>query len=226
MTTFKDILKKSFLEGFASTELGTKEILVALFIALLLGLYIFFCYRFLTRRTFYSKSFNISLVGMTLVTTAIILTIQTSVVVSLGMVGALSIVRFRTAIKDPMDLVFLYWAISVGIICGAGLSEIAVIDSLIMTVVVYLLDLIPVAKAPMILVVNADSDKLRDETLQAAVKKYSSGCKEKSRSISNGQKNVVIELRTDRGAALTKELSAMEGVTSVSLLSHDGEVTF
>lgn len=226
MTTFKDILKKSFLEGYASTELGTKEILVALAIALLLGLYIFFCYRFLTRRTFYSKSFNISLVGMTLITAAIILTIQSSVVVSLGMVGALSIVRFRTAIKDPMDLVFLYWSISIGIICGAGLSEIAILGSLLMTVVLYFLDLIPVAKAPMILVVNADNSKVDDEVLQQTVKKYSTVYKEKSRSITNGQKNVVIELRTDRGAALTQELSAMEGMESVSLLSHDGEVTF
>ena len=140
--SFSDIFKKSFLEGYSTIELGTKGIIVALCFSLVLGLYIFFCYRLLTRRTFYSKNFNISLVCMSLITTAIILTIQSSVVVSLGMVGALSIVRFRTAIKEPMDLVFLYWAISVGIICGAGLSEIAIILSLVVTVAVFIAEYI------------------------------------------------------------------------------------
>ena len=153
--TFEDIFKKSFLEGYSTIEINTATILVALFFSLILGLYIFFCYRVMTRRTFYSRNFNISLVALTLITSAIILTIQSSVVVSLGMVGALSIVRFRTAIKDPMDLVFLFWAISVGIICGAGLSEIAILSSLAVTLVLYVLNLVPVGKAPMILVVSA-----------------------------------------------------------------------
>ena len=151
--SFSDIFKKSFLQGYSTIELTTKGIIVALCFSLVLGVYIFFCYRFLTRRTFYSKNFNISLVCMSLITTAIILTIQSSVVVSLGMVGALSIVRFRTAIKEPMDLVFLYWAISVGIICGAGLSEIAIILSVVVTIAVLILNVIPLGRAPMILVI-------------------------------------------------------------------------
>ena len=157
--SFSDIFKKSFLQGYSTIELGTKGIIVALCFSLVLGVYIFFCYRLLTRRTFYSKNFNISLVCMSLITTAIILTIQSSVVVSLGMVGALSIVRFRTAIKEPMDLVFLYWAISVGIICGAGLSEIAIILSVVVTLAVVVLNRIPLGRAPMILVINAENDK-------------------------------------------------------------------
>ena len=117
--SFRDIFKKSFLEGFASTVITTSTVVVALGIACALALYIFFVYRIVTRKTFYSKNFNISLAGVTVITTALILTMQSSVVLSLGMVGALSIVRFRTAIKDPMDLMFLFWSISVGIICGA-----------------------------------------------------------------------------------------------------------
>ena len=171
--SFSDIFKKSFLEGYSTIELGTKGIIVALCFSLVLGLYIFFCYRLLTRRTFYSKNFNISLVCMSLITTAIILTIQSSVVVSLGMVGALSIVRFRTAIKEPMDLVFLYWAISVGIICGAGLSEIAIILSLVVTVAVFALGRIPLGQAPMILVVNAQNDKETNKAIRQIVRKYS-----------------------------------------------------
>ena len=102
--TFKDIFKKSFLEGYASTEITSLTIITALGIACVLALYIFFVYRVVTRKTFYSKSFNITLAGVTVITASLILTMQSSVVLSLGMVGALSIVRFRTAIKDPIDL--------------------------------------------------------------------------------------------------------------------------
>ena len=218
--SFSDIFKKSFLEGYSTIELGTKGIIVALCFSLILGIYIFFCYRLLTRRTFYSKNFNISLVCMSLITTAIILTIQSSVVVSLGMVGALSIVRFRTAIKEPMDLVFLYWSISVGIICGAGLSEIAII------LAVLILSRIPLGRAPMILVINSDNDKETNKAIRQIVRKYSRFYTEKSRNISGGQLKLVIELAVNKGDELAGELSSMRSVHSVSLLSHDGEVTF
>lgn len=226
--TFSDVFKKSFLEGYSNIQLGTTSILVAMLFALVLGLYIFFCYRIMTRRTFYSRSFNISLVCVTLVTSAIILTIQSSVVVSLGMVGALSIVRFRTAIKEPMDLIFLYWSISVGIICGAGLSEIAIILSLVMTVVIFALQHIPLGSMPMILIVNAASDPKIDGQIDRIVADRSRARKEKSRSITAGQLNLVYEIRMDaaQGSRLTQELSAIPEVTNVSLLSHDGEATF
>ena len=224
--SFSDIFKKSFLQGYSTIELTTKGIIVALCFSLVLGVYIFFCYRFLTRRTFYSKNFNISLVCMSLITTAIILTIQSSVVVSLGMVGALSIVRFRTAIKEPMDLVFLYWAIRVGIICGAGLSEIAIILSVVVTIAVLILNVIPLGRAPMILVISAENDKETNKAIRQVVRKYSRFYSEKSRNISGGQLNLVMELSVAGGSDLTAELSSLRTVHSVSLLTHDGEVTF
>ena len=224
--SFSDIFKKSFLQGYSTIELTTKGIIVALCFSLVLGVYIFFCYRFLTRRTFYSKNFNISLVCMSLITTAIILTIQSSVVVSLGIVGALSIVRFRTAIKEPMDLVFLYWAISVGIICGAGLSEIAIILSVVVTIAVLILNVIPLGRAPMILVISAENDKETNKAIRQVVRKYSRFYSEKSRNISGGQLNLVMELSVAGGSDLTAELSSLRTVHSVSLLTHDGEVTF
>ena len=224
--SFSDIFKKSFLQGYSTIELGTKGIIVALSFSLVLGVYIFICYRLLTRRTFYSKNFNISLVCMSLITTAIILTIQSSVVVSLGMVGALSIVRFRTAIKEPMDLVFLYWAISVGIICGAGLSEIAIILSIVVTAAVFILSHIPLGRAPMILVINSENDKETNKAIRQIVRKYSRFYTEKSRNISGGQLSIVIELAVSAGDELTADLSSLRTVHSVSLLSHDGEVTF
>jgi uncharacterized membrane protein YhiD involved in acid resistance len=140
------------------------------------------------------------------------------------MVGALSIVRFRTAVKDPMDLVFLFWSISVGIICGAGLVEVAIILSLAATALIMVLDRIPVIKAPMILVVNAKEDS--DGAIAEAVKNNASAFIEKSRVLTNGSLELVYELRVKDASALSKSISAVDGVSSVSLLAHDGEVSF
>ena len=200
-------------------------VLVALAVACALALYIFFVYRIMTRKTFYSKSFNISLAGVTVITAALILTMQSSVVLSLGMVGALSIVRFRTAVKDPLDLAFLFWSISVGIICGAGLAQVAVILSIVITVGILVLDNMPVAKAPMILVVNA-SDLDAEDAVTVAVKKYVRHMTVKSRNMTDASLDLVIELRTNEGSALVRDVKNVAGVTAVSLLAHDGEVTF
>jgi uncharacterized membrane protein YhiD involved in acid resistance len=224
MNTFSDIFKKSFLEGYANVELSAKQIVIVIFFALLIGLYIYATYRFLTKKTFYSKSFNISLVLMSVITAAVILTVQSSVVISLGMVGALSIVRFRTAVKDPMDLAFLFWAISAGIICGAGLVEIAIILSVVATIVIFALDRIPVIKTPMILVVNAGTDS--DAEILEKIRENTSYYEEKSRVITDGVLELVYELRTKDGALLSKAISAVSGVNSVSVMSHDGEVSF
>ena len=223
--SFKDIFKKSFLEGFSSTEINTKTIIVALAIASAIALYIFFVYRVLTRKTFYSKSFNISTAVITVITAALILTMQSSVVLSLGMVGALSIVRFRTAIKDPMDLVFLFWSISVGIICGAGLAQVAVILSVVVTAALVILDRLPVAKAPMILVINANNIDAEDKIVDT-VKLLTKYYKIKSRNMTAETLDLIIEVRAIKENDLVKEVLKVDGVTSVSLLSHDGEVTF
>lgn len=223
--TFSDIFKKSFLEGYANTDISTYTVLISLLITCFLALYIFFVYRLVTRKTFYSKNFDIALAGVSVITAAIILTIQSSIVVSLGMVGALSIVRFRTAIKDPIDLMFLFWSISVGIICGAGLSMIAVILSLIMTVGIIVLNAIPIAKSPMILVINASSTDI-EEQLTDIVKKYAKHVSVKSRNLTSKELDLTYELRTNEGKTLIQECLKIKGVSSVSLLNHEGEVSF
>ena len=221
----EDIFKKSFLEGYASASISALSVATALIITLGIGLYIFCAYRILTRKTFYSKNFNISLVGVALITAAIIVTIQSSIVVSLGMVGALSIVRFRTAIKNPMDLMFLFWSISVGIICGAGFAIYAVILSIVVTVALIVLEFIPVAKAPMILVVNA-SDPDMEKTVCKVVEKYVKHYSVKSCNMTSTTLDLTIELRIEKGGDLVKELVKTEGVQEATLLKHDGEVTF
>lgn len=225
MTTFSDVFKNSFLEKFAGGgSLSVSGYILALGFALLLGGYIFFCYRYLTRQVFYSKTFNISLVALAVITTAIILTIRSSVVVSLGMVGALSIVRFRTAIKDPMDLVFLYWSISVGIMVGAGQKSLALLLCAFATLAILFFNLLPVAAAPMLLLINARCEA--DPEIQKLLSAHCKGCQEKSRSISGGQLDLVLEVRLTDGAELVKAISQVAGVCSVNLMKHDGEVTY
>lgn len=225
MSNFSDIFKKSFLEGFTGGDLSTGRIAATLAVTALIALYIFVIYRVVTRKTFYSKTFNISLAALAVITSAIILAMQSNLVISLGMVGALSIIRFRTAIKDPMDLVFLFWAISVGIICGAGLYEIALLTSLLVTVGIIGLDLVPTSKAPMMLVVNA-TELDAEEAIVNAAKAAGKLCKVKSRNYSAGHLDMIIEVRVANEAELVKTVSDIAAVTSVSLISHDGEVTF
>ena len=220
-----DIFKKSFLDGFSATDINIYTATVAMMVTCVLALYIFVVYRILTRKTFYSKNFNISLAGIALITSGIILTIQSSLVVSLGMVGALSIVRFRTAIKDPMDLMFLFWAIAVGIICGVGMAEIAIILSIIMTVGIIVLNGLPVAKAPLIFVVNA-SDLDAELIIMSTVKKYAKHATIKSRNMTKSSLDLIVELRTAEGSKLVREVLEIPSVMSASLLTHDGEVTF
>lgn len=223
--SFKDIFKKSFLEGFTAMDISTSKILATLVMVVILALYIFFVYRVVTRKTFYSKTFNISLAAIAIITASIILAMQSNLVISLGMVGALSIVRFRTAIKDPMDLIFLFWAVSIGIICGGGLYEVAVVTSIIVTICILGLDLLPVAKAPMLLVVNTSDIQAEEKILEIA-RKYSRICRVKSRNIAGGREDMIVELRVKEEKQLVTEVSEVEGVEYVSLLAHDGEVTF
>ena len=225
MSNFSDIFKKSFLEGFTGGDISTGRIAATLAVTALIAIYIFVVYRVVTRKTFYSKTFNISLVALAVITAAIILAMQSNLVISLGMVGALSIIRFRTAIKDPMDLVFLFWAISIGIICGAGLYEIAVLTSLLVTVGIICLDLVPTSKAPMMLVVNA-TDLDAENAVLEAVKAAGKVCKVKSRNYTEGHLDMIVEVRVTEEAKLVKTVSEITAVTSVSLISHDGEVTF
>ena len=221
----KDILKNSFLESIAAADVTPQEIFLVMFITTVLALYIFCIYRVLTRKTFYNKSFNITLAALALITAGVILTIQSSIVVSLGMVGALSIGRFRTVVKDPMDLACLFWAISIGIICGARLYVIAVIVSIFLTILFFVLDKLPVAKAPKILVVNADGMDAEDKILEV-VERLAGYYRVKSRSLSAEQLDMVVELRVKEEKELVKGINGLEGVHAVSLLAHDGEVTF
>lgn len=222
---FVDIFKTSFLEGYSANALSTKAVIMIVLITALISAYIFITYRLVNKKSFYNKSFNASLPALAIITAAIILTIQSNIVVSLGMVGALSIVRFRTAIKDPMDLVFLFWSISVGIMCGASCFLVAIVTSVVVTAGILIAQWLPIAKAPQILLVNSDDHSNEKEILKV-VQKYCSLYKVKARNLTKDHLDLAIEVKVKEEYELVNTLIELKNVTSASLVAHDGEVTF
>ena len=222
---FGEIFNKAFLDGFSNTDIGFMEMAMVFALAVILGGYIYLVYRFVSRQAFYSKQFNVSLAILPVIVAAIILAIQSSIVISLGMVGALSIVRFRTAVKDPIDLTFLFWSISAGIICGAGLGEIAVAASLTVTVMILFLDNVKMVRMPMLLILNLSHLDAEEEIL-GIVSEYCKYHKVKSRNLTKDMVHMIVELRTDKGCELLKALEGKESIDSITLMEHDGEATF
>lgn len=222
MNTFNDILKKSFLESFEGGGITIQVVAVSIAITVVLSLYLFLAYRFLGRKSFYNMSFNLSLVGMTVATAAIVLAIQSNLVLSLGMVGALSIVRYRSAVKDPMDLFFLFWGVAIGIMCGAQQYVLAIGVSLVLTVLLYVLSLLPVLRVPYVLVVNGKRQDM--EMIQQCVATYCKYYKVRSSYISeDGKLRMIVEMKTGDQDELLQELSGHEGI-SVSFLTYEGDI--
>ena len=223
--SIKDAIKKSVLQEFTDPAVTMGDIAAALGIAAVLALYIYLIYKLVTRSAFYSRDFNKSLAMLPVIAAGILLAMQSSFVISLGSVGALSIVRFRNAVKDPMDLVFLFWSISIGIVCGAKLYALAVLLSLVLTVLVFVLDLIPAAKSPMLLVMNG-SEASVETALQPILKQQAKAAHVKSRNLTTAGIDLIVELRPNDPAALVQACAALPGVQSVSLLDHDGQIRY
>ena len=223
--SFQDAIKKSVIEGFSVNDMPVSQMVAVLGIAFLIGIYIFFIYRLVNRSSLYNRSFHVAMAMISVVTAGIIIAMQSSIVISLGMVGALSIVRFRTAIKDTMDLLFLFWSIGEGIICGAGLFELAVIVALAVTAGIFLLEFIPVRKKPYVLIVNCSDCSAEDEVL----KKVSDKCRSytvKSRNLKKSGLDMIIEVSTGSEKELLSSLNELDAVENISLLTHEGEVRF
>lgn len=221
--TFGDLLNEMKWNVTQTDEMLLTKNITALFFALLVGVYLFVVYRVFVRKTLYNVNLNISLVGMTVILTAIMLTIQSNLILSLGMVGALSIVRYRTAVKDPMDLFFLFWAIAGGIMCGAGQYALVLGVTLVLTVVVFILAQIPTLKAPYILVINGSYEGLEDAVMPI-LEKYSRYYKVKSRSIINDTERMIIELKVKKEKELMEELHLIKAVEKLSILTYEGDV--
>ncbi|UQZ83917.1 putative Mg(2+) transport ATPase [Paenibacillus konkukensis] len=221
-TTFSDIIKKSVLSNFTS-DISTAKILLTLAIAFLIGLFIYTLYKRVFSGVLYSKSFNVSLIGMTLITALVIIAINSNLVLSLGMVGALSIVRFRTPIKDPTDLIFLFWAAVAGIVTGAGFYSLAVIGSVVVGLVLFIFIKQASFETPYLLVVNCDSDeseKAIHEKLGSLVKRFNV----KQKTITSDNIEMTVEVRLNENEPrFVNEIKALDGVRNAVLISYSGD---
>ena len=219
--TFNDIFKSSFLEDVSSVSY--LDMLLAFVFAFAIGIFIMWVYRKTFRGVLYSRGFAVSLLAMALITTMIILTISSNVILSLGMVGALSIVRFRSAVKEPMDIAYLFWAISVGIVCGAGMFPLALIGSLIIGVILVLFINRQEREMAYILVLKSQDDSAELKALELvrrSVKKYA--LKAKTVNAEQVETTLEVHLKGDTTGFL-RELNQMAGVKSAVLVSYNGE---
>ena len=219
--SFNDVFKSSFLESVSTFSI--LDTVIGLAVSLLIGLFIFVIYKKTLTGVMYSSSFALTLVGLSLVTTLVIMAVTSNVVLSLGMVGALSIVRFRTAIKEPVEIVFLFWSLAVGIVVGAGLIPLAVIGSAIIGIILLLFANRKVHSNPYILVLNC-----RDEAAEAAAIQVLERCTQhsvvKAKTVNAAGIELTAELRTkDASTGFVNQISGLPGVTNATLVSYNGE---
>lgn len=219
--TFNDIFKSSFLEKASSFSI--LDVIIAMAVAFALGLFIYIVYKKTFRGVMYSSSFGVSLMAMTLITTLIILAVTSNVILSLGMVGALSIVRFRTAVKEPLDIAFLFWAISAGIVTGAGLIPLAVAGSILIGTVLLLFVNKKTSDTPYIAVISCvdeDAEKRVWEILKANTAKQLL----KSKTVTSEGTELTVEIKLkDSSARVCNLLSETEGIKKCVLVSYNGE---
>lgn len=219
--TFNDVFKSSFLENV--TEFSAVDTLIGMLFALVIGLFIFVVYKKTFNGVMYSTGFAMTLVGLSLVTTLVIMAVTSNVVLSLGMVGALSIVRFRAAIKEPVEIVYLFWAIAVGIVIGAGMIPLAVIGSVIIGVILILFANRRIHDNPYILIFNCIDEKAEEKANHLA----DSGVERfvvKSKTVNAAGIEVTAEVRLkDAGTSFVNRLNDIEGVNEVTLVSYNGE---
>lgn len=219
--SFQDVFKSSFLENVS--QFSMIDTLIGLTAALVIGLFIFVIYKKTLTGVMYSNGFALTLVGLSLVTTLIIMAVTSNVVLSLGMVGALSIVRFRTAIKEPMEIVFLFWSLATGIVIGVGMIPLAVIGSAMIGVILWLFANRKIRNNPYILVLNLQDEKAEGEALniiRQGVEQYIV----KSKTISGAGIELTAELRTkDATTEFVNRLYEIAGVENAMLVSYNGE---
>ena len=219
--SFQDVFKSSFMENV--TEFSVVDILTGMLLALVIGLFIFVVYKKTFNGVMYSSGFALSLVGLSLVTTLVIMAVTSNVVLSLGMVGALSIVRFRAAIKEPIEIVYLFWSIAAGIVIGAGMIPLAVIGSAIIGIILILFANRKVHENPYILIVNCNDERSEEAALhlaKEAVKKFLI----KSKTVNAGGIELTAEIRLkDVETSFVNRFHDIDGVSNVTLVSYNGE---
>ncbi len=219
--SFSDIFKSAFLENVTSVSL--LDMALALVLAFGSGVFIFLVYKKTYQGVMYSSSFGVTLIALTMITTLVILAVTSNVVLSLGMVGALSIVRFRTAIKEPLDIAFLFWSIAVGIVLAAGMIPLAVIGSVVIGIILLVFVNHKSHCEPYILVMQCDGSQSEAEA-RAYLEQHTKRCAVKSKSAQKGLVEVNYDVRlADDSTDFINALAEMEGVKSAVLVSYNGD---
>ncbi len=219
--TFGDIFTSSFLENV--TAITILDMVLAMALSFALGLFIFFIYKKTYAGVMYSSTFGVTLVALTMISTFVILAVTSNVVLSLGMVGALSIVRFRTAIKEPLDIAFLFWAIGVGIVLAAGMIPLAVFASILIGIVILIFANRQSHITPFILVVQCD-DQESEKKIMEFLSENAKKCVIKSKTVRKGNIELNVEIRLkSEDTSFVNELSGMSGVRSAVLVSYNGD---
>ena len=221
---FSNVIKNKFLENFTNS-IEVSDVVLTMFISLVFALIVFYVYKLTCDNVVYSKKFNVTMSLMAIVTTAVVMSMQANVVVSLGMVGALSIVRFRTAIKEPKDLLFLFWAISNGIIIGAGVYSIVCILALVLTLGLILFERLPGNNIPYLLVVSLKELK-DEENLVKLLSENKLKFKVKSKNITSGRVDIVYEVVGKNVDEFMTKIEKNSSIISSNLISQDGECQF
>lgn len=221
MITFNDIFKSNFIENFAAFSM--LDALIAMVSAIILGFVVFFVHKKTFSGVMYSISFGMSLIAMSVITSLLIVAVTSNVVLSLGMVGALSIVRFRAAIKEPIDIAFIFWSIAIGIVTGAGLIPLAVFGTIIVALLMILGTNIKLNTSPYVLVLslmNAEAEKVAMEQIMKVTKNY----KVKSKTVTNGITELTVEIYIKNSDTnIVNTISQQKDVSRVSLISFNGE---
>lgn len=220
----RDVIKNKVYESFAGgTGLEFTDVLGLLALACVLGIYIYLVYKYASKAAFYSKDLNITMAGMAVIVAGIIIAMRSNLIVSLGMVGALSIIRFRNAVKNPLDLLYLFWSTSIGIMCGVGLTMLAVAICGAMTILLLGLELLPATKASAVLVLRTSEENVDWVAVKELIQKYTTYYKEKSRNIRVGETEIIIEVKSKKEEELLAELKKKTEIQYISYLVHDGE---
>ncbi len=221
--TFNDIFKSSFLEKAA--EFSIIDVAIAMLLSFAIGLFIFYVYKKIFAGVMYSASFGVSILAMTLITTLIILAVTSNIILSLGMVGALSIVRFRTAVKEPLDIAFLFWAISAGIVVGAGLIPLSVIGSVFIGIILLVFANRNSKDTPYIIVLKLEDERAESDCM-AIIKSKTKKSLIKAKTVTKNSIELTVEVRlSDMSAKLLNEFLGINGVTNACLVSYNGEYT-
>ena len=219
--TFNDIFKSSFLENV--TAISLLDMVLAMALAFGIGLYIFFVYKKTYTGVMYSAGFGVTLIALTMITTLVILAVTSNVVLSLGMVGALSIVRFRTAIKEPLDIAFLFWSIAAGIVLAAGMLPLAVIGSVVIGLILLVFVNKKSRHSPYILVLRCENHQSETDAVRF-LNQHTLRCTVKSKTAQKGMVEVNLEIRLrDDNTDFINDLSELKGVHSAALVSYNGD---